>query len=95
MERIETAAIKLSDVVWTVPRPGRHHDVIAYIIRECPWMTHVGGTQGFVTSESRFVEREEARRIATKAGQLIASDKDDKGIPIVREHRELFSEDVW
>lgn len=94
MERIEAAAIKLGDVVWSVKRPARHHDVIAYILQERPWYKHVGGVQGFVTDQGRFVERDEARRIAA-AGQIIKSDTDDHGIPIVREHRDLFSEDVW
>ncbi len=91
-EKIKAAAIKFDDVVWSVPSPGRHHDVIAYILRERPWYERVGGTQGFVTSQGRFVEREEARKIAECADQLIKSDKDDAGIPIVRQHRELFDE---
>ncbi len=35
-ETIETAAILHRGRVWTVPRPGRHHDVIRRIRDEAP-----------------------------------------------------------
>lgn len=80
IERIERAAIDFDDVVWSVPAPGRHHDVMAYILTECPGYEHVGGEQGFVTNRGRFVGREEARLIAEAAGQIIASCTDADGV---------------
>lgn len=93
-ETIERAAIQCDHVVWTVPRPGRHHDVIAYIARDRPWLVPITGEQGFVTSTGRFVGREEAKKIAEAADQIIASCGSD-GVPFKREHPQLFSEDVW
>ena len=95
METIEEAAIDFDDVVWTVPRPGRHSDVMDFIMKERPWITFVGGTQGFWTSKGRFVEREEARNIAEAAYQIIEGMIGPDGVPYKFQHRELFSEDVW
>jgi hypothetical protein len=89
-ERIEKAAIRHADgTVFDVPRPGRHHDVIR-IMRMAgkPWKSpdealHV---QGFVTSTGRFVDRVEAKKIATAANQLLERESGKT---------ELFSEDVW
>ena len=59
-ETIETAAIMFEGRVYTVPRPGRHHNVMRHM-----WNTWGdkpgeerfirGETQGFVTSTGRFV----------------------------------------
>ena len=61
---------------------GKHHG-------KCYWQRPVGELhnclQGFVTSEGRFVSREEAGVIAFAAGQI---DEDPKGAGI-------FSEDFW
>lgn len=94
METIEAAAIRYDGVTWTVPRPGRHHDVIAFALRERPWLESIGGEQGFVTSTGRFVDRKEARQIAEAANQIIESCGAD-GVPFKRQHPDLFSEDVW
>lgn len=94
-ETIVAAAIKIRDVVCLVPQPGRHHDVF-YAMARAGFDERIGPEQqGFITNAGRFVGREEARKIATEADQLIKSDKDDAGIPIVRKHSQLFSEDVW
>jgi hypothetical protein len=84
-ERIVAAAIMGSDgTVYSVPPPGRHHNVIAsmggkYRIDDDP-------KQGFVTSTGRFVERYEGKQIARREGQLL-----DRASP----SPQLFSEDVW
>lgn len=80
---IVAAAIRQGELVCSVPRPGRHHDVIrAMVGAGVP--TPIVGEQGFVTNEGRFVGRAEARRIAVAAGQ---------GTPAHDRH--LFSEDLW
>jgi len=90
-ERIDRAAIKHADgTVFTVPRPGRHHTVIAHMreqgkpFRDPKFQQrHV---QGFVTDTGRFVDRKEACAIARAAGQLIRKTGGSKT---------LYSEDVW
>lgn len=94
-ERIVAAAIKIGDVVCHVQRPGRHHDVFA-AMDGAGFRDRIGpDQQGFITNTGRFVAREVARQIAIEANQLIKSDKDNAGVPIVRQHNQLFSEDVW
>lgn len=85
-ERITAAAIKHpSGTVYSVPAPGRHHNVIALMVKERTGQV-MQSAQGFITSTGRFVDRVEARAIATQAGQLLDR---DGGLP------QLYSEDVW
>lgn len=94
-EQIVAAAIKVRDVVCFVEQPGRHHDVF-YAMARAGFDQRIGPEQqGFVTTQGRFVGREDARIIAEFADQIIKSDKDNAGVPIKREHTQLFSEDVW
>lgn len=94
METITEAAVQVEWRGWwgerepllltfTVPRPLRHDSAIeaahGALKLEGPLGEHV---QGFVTSRGRFVGREEAAEIATRAGQCKPTDY-------------LFSEDVW
>lgn len=94
MERIMRAAIKLDGRVWHKPAPARHHDVIAFIAA-VEKLDRIGGEQGFLTSENRFVDRTEARKIAEAADQIIAGRVDKNGVPYKAVHPHLFSEDVW
>ena len=84
-ETIERAALRTpAGVVYDLPKPGRHHDVIAAMsgLGVGAWDCD----QGFTTSEGRYVDRFEAMDIARSAGQLIGEpDMPDR----------LFSEDVW
>ncbi len=85
METIERAAIRYKKVAYSVPRPGRHHDVIHLLSKSGvgPDQMH---DQGFVTSTGRFVDRIEGLAIATAANQI-----KEKTFPTT----ELFSEDIW
>ena len=98
MEHIIAAAIRFDGKVWTVPRPGRHHDVIRHIT-EIAKVNFVAGEQGFIAGtggvQGRFVDRYEARKIADAAGQVIAGRRDKDGIAYVAQDDRLFSEDVW
>lgn len=95
MERIVAAAIKWKGLVCAVERPGRHPDVFRQL-DGLDWTKHRHDhKQGFITSEGRFVEREEARRIADAADQIIASRVGSDGVPYKFQHAHLFSEDVW
>lgn len=84
-ETIEAAAIRVEGTVYSVPRPGRHHDVFKVMPRQHLRSSHIDG-QGFVTSTGRFVDRKEAAVIARAAGQLIREPTP---------HYMLTSEDVW
>ena len=82
---IEAVAIKSSlGVVYTLPEPFRHHDVIRLLVRDGE-RTPVSGEQGFIDSFGNFLNREEAAQVALNNGQvnnLIAPPS-------------LFSEDLW
>ena len=86
---IVCVAIKTStDVVYSLPLPARHHDVIRYMCEEM-FFDRVGGdfTQGFLASpDGRFVDRKEALVIAKEANQLIRKTPPEDI---------LFSEDLW
>ena len=86
MTGIQAAAIRAPDgQVFSVPRPGRHHDVISLMI-EAGWLAPIRGVQGFITDDGAFVDRTAALEIAKANGQ------------IVQKHGSanlLFSEDMW
>lgn len=84
---VERAAIRTpDDVVHSLPRPARHHHVIAAIARSGAYPRRHGGEQGFVLSDGSFADRRRARLVAEQAGQLLPR---DGGLA------ELYSEDVW
>ena len=89
-DSIFAAAIKRpsNGMVFSLPRPARHNDVIAHIVATNPDIKRVGAgyEQGFVTVLGRFVGREEALIIARAAGQI-----KEKHRPL----DELLSEDIW
>lgn len=79
-----TAAIRIGGVVFTLPRPNRHHNIL--------WWLHVlgvrsgqGHDQGFVLSDGIFANRIVAARYAAAAGQITA----------LHAPPHLFSEDLW
>lgn len=81
---IVAAAIVYDDVIWTLPRPARHHHII-WAHKE---VTGEGGSgqQGFVDEAGHFWDRKHARRIAIDCGQ---NPKQSGGASL------LFSEDLW
>jgi len=83
--KIAHAAIRAADgrIFW-VPRPGRHHDVISFMVEEHE-VSPIGGVQGFVTDGAAFLDREEAARVALVSGQVR-----ELGWPPL-----LYSEDLW
>jgi len=85
MEKIVAAAVRYEGMVFSLIPPARHGECLC-LLRACRPDSTGGEDQGFVTSHHRYVDRIEARAIATAAGQLTAR---DSRLP------ELFSEDVW
>lgn len=78
-----------SGLVFYVPRPGRHHDIIR-AAADAGIPTPITGTQGFIDNDGVFMNRKEAMLVALEAKQ-----------PIIREDAHnypggsLFSEDLW
>lgn len=86
MLTVTNAAIQLNEVVYKVPIPGRHHDVIREMATIHKLPTPIRGTQGFVLSDGTFASRIKARQVAFEAGQILEG---------CGKFKELYSEDVW
>jgi len=91
MEKIICSAIKVVDT-GKIFYGHRHHNCFEALFEELGWesnrqqLVNLEKIQGFVTTEGRFVNREEAYKIATKCGQLKV---DSRTGPL------LFSEDLY
>lgn len=84
---ITSAAIMGHDlIVYSLPPPNRHHDIIRYMVETFKHPTPIMGEQGFIADYTLFVNRKDALDIAKKSGQILPG----KGI-----HRELYTEDLW
>jgi hypothetical protein len=86
VERIAAAAVQWDGVTYSLPRPARHGQILHSLedVLSADKLPYV--TQGFITSEGRFVNRVQALQIAHQARQIIKKTGGD---------RDLFSEDVW
>jgi hypothetical protein len=89
--RIEQAAILYDGVIYTLPRPSRHSDVMAMLGEANGRWVLANGAQGFTTNEGGFVDRIVGAKIAREAGQIIAR----RDGHINTDGRDLFSEDLW
>ena len=88
-EYIVCAAINHGAQVWTLPKPNRHCHIQSMMIAEHAVTLDdpvKPDEYGFWASESGFVSRRAAARIAYRAKQLIRP---------WRNRMKLFSEDVW
>lgn len=83
-ERIIAAAVRYQGATFSLLPPARHGECL-WLLRAARPDSH-DEEQGFVTDRNRFVGRQEARKIAEAAGQLIER---AGNLP------ELYSEDVW
>lgn len=77
------AAIKTAGDLYHLPPPARHHNILHRFN-----LGSVAHVQGFLTSDGDFVTREEARKLAVQAGQIVEPTKSANAT-------ELFSEDLW
>lgn len=86
-ETIVAAAVQLDGVTFSLPRPARHAQVL-FCLYDWFGDRHIARmTQGFLTSEGRFVNRVQAKHIAHIAGQEIIRDDPHE--------TQAFSEDFW
>lgn len=87
---IVSAAIRVGEVILSMPRPASEQRVLARVMDACrfPVYGQPDVPQGFLTSAGTFVDRREALSIARAAGQLDGREK--HGSP-----EELYSEDLW
>ncbi len=105
-ESIVAAALRFTatGLVLSVPRPGRHGDVVQ-AFRDLPGATddvlkggelHNTLVLGFLTSEGRFVNREEGWEVAKAAGQPRYDIWTGENLsPGWQGDGSLQSEDVW
>lgn len=81
--KVVAAAIRKEDGrVFSVPAPGRHHDVIRLMGEEFEQYDE----QGFLLSDGNWVRRKVALIIAVRSGQIKEGKWPAHG---------LFSEDLW
>jgi len=86
MPKIVSAAVQYQGVTFSLPRPARHHDIV-HAMHAMGLPKESRREQGFLTSEGRFVDRSEARKIALAEGQ-VTQDK-------LHHKVHLFTEDLW
>lgn len=87
-ETVVAAAIQAHGVTFSVPSPGRHHDVLNKMSQDLGLDTIELGqpdAQGFLTSSGRFLGRIGAAQMAKDAGQI-----EKLNWPPY-----LYSEDLW
>lgn len=90
-ETIAAAAVLHEGVIYSKPRPHRHHHILhEHVVTDEKGNILrgklLGGRQGFVTDTGRFVDRREACEIAREANQIVQKHGPDDV---------LFSEDMW
>jgi len=98
MTTIATAAIRARDgTVWTLPRPARHHDILAHMkAAGVSLEDRHSSDQGFIASDGRFVDRREAMTIALAAGQFLTERATCSGVRWKATlGGKLFSEDIF
>lgn len=84
--RHNEAARSFGGLTITVPKPGRHSDILRDVFALNPQLS-LGCEQGFITSKGRFVDRLTASAIAIGAKQVT------KELLIAGPY--LYSEDLW
>jgi hypothetical protein len=77
-------AIKKDDIIFSLKKPKRHHDVIKYMIEEFK-IDVKNGEQGFITHDNKFLNRKEAAEYVLKR----------KDITKLSWPPLLYSEDLW
>lgn len=87
-ERISSAALRIGKMIVSAPPPARHHTLLHAFYNYNRKTQIKPSDQGFLTSDGRYVERDEAWTIADAAGQI-------KRVTCTAGPGKLFSEDMW
>lgn len=74
--------------IYSLPAPGRHHDIIRYMSSAHGFADLGENTQGFLDENGKFLDRFEAYDLACKTGQINRR-------PGGYDGPQLFSEDLW
>lgn len=85
MLTVLNAAILYNEVIFTLPRPNRHHHIV-HAMHAMGLPKSANREQGFILSNGTWADRSLAWEIAKNANQF-------KGKPHHEYH--LFSEDLW
>lgn len=84
---ITHVAIRFRGIIYSLPAPNRHHNVIRLIVDSTGASSIDGEEQGFLDATGRFLSRRQALVSAKLHNQI----KDPSNIRAGR----LFSEDLW
>jgi len=71
---IVAVAIKFGDLLYTLPKPNRHHHIIAHMLHDLRERAPVRGEQGFLTREGNFVCRYCAAKLMGIEGRKLYSE---------------------
>lgn len=86
-EQIISAALECRGVIYSMPKPARHHTIINAVFPPGKPLSVDPIYQGFLTNKGRFVDRFDAMKIA-KNSVLGFAEK-------IGDRTDLFSEDLW
>lgn len=86
---IIAAAIRHGDLIISMPKPARHHDIINRFVAIEDHIIVSPIDQGFLTNKGQFLERKEAKQHAITCNQKFRDDYE----PF--RSNDLFSEDLW
>jgi hypothetical protein len=75
-------AIKINGLVFTLPKPYRHHHIISKLADLCVNVYEHNDVQGFIFN-GEFVDRKEGAVLAEQTGYILKTPPS------------LFSEDLW
>ncbi len=85
---IVSAAIKINNLILSLPKPARHHNII-HEYNSYDLNPSLESEEGFLTDDGDFLRRVSAMRHVLIHDQLMIRGKDGyRG-------QELFSEDLW
>ncbi|CAB4196687.1 hypothetical protein UFOVP1290_207 [uncultured Caudovirales phage] len=86
---ITHVAIKFRDILYSLPKPNRHHHIISDIVEKTgvEYVSFEESIQGFLDDEDNFLNRKQALRHALLNNQVLDKSKVFAG--------ELTSENLW
>ena len=85
--RIVACALNAHGVIYSLPSPKRHHDIIRHLHETgVPPEVVLTAMQGFIDERNVFLDRREAFKVAQGAGQLLEPSLVGTA---------LYSEDIW